>query len=112
MNRVTDEDVFDRGLQPERTLLAWRRTTLSAAVIGAVGVRVMAGELGWPVVIVGGLAVGLSLLAYLSAGRRYRHVHAHLLRTNTHAGTGWPQVLLTAATMLCGLAALLWAVTS
>lgn len=79
--------VYDRGLQPERTLLAWRRTTLSVGVAGAVGVRVTAGDLGWPVVAIGLGTVVLSLLAYLLAGWRYGQVHSHLLRTDRISGT-------------------------
>jgi uncharacterized membrane protein YidH (DUF202 family) len=108
MSRERQHGLFDRGLQPERTLLAWRRTTLSAGVAGAVVVRVTAGDLGWPVVAIGSVAVLLSLVAYLAAGWRYRQVHDHLLRTDQHLGDGWPQVYLTCTTLLCGATAGAW----
>ncbi|MFC8592680.1 DUF202 domain-containing protein [Streptomyces atroolivaceus] len=52
----------DPGLQPERTRLAWRRTTLACTVVALLAVRqaLHGGSTG-----AGVLAVALSLLAWL-----------------------------------------------
>ncbi|MFC9942844.1 DUF202 domain-containing protein [Streptomyces pratensis] len=52
----------DPGLQPERTRLAWRRTTLACTVVAVLAVRqaLRSGPAG-----AGMLAVALSLLAWL-----------------------------------------------
>ncbi|MCX5413624.1 DUF202 domain-containing protein [Streptomyces sp. NBC_00059] len=52
----------DPGLQPERTRLAWRRTTLACTVVALLAVRqgLYGGTAG-----AGVLAVALSLLAWL-----------------------------------------------
>lgn len=51
----------DPGAQPERTRLAWRRTTLAATVAGVLGLRhqldVGAGAVGW-------LALGLTFVGW------------------------------------------------
>ena len=54
--------VRDPGLQPERTRLAWRRTTLASTVVALLAVRqaLHDGTTG-----AGVLAVALSLLAWL-----------------------------------------------
>lgn len=39
MAPVSDRAVRDPGLQPERTRMAWRRTTLSGAVVALLAVR-------------------------------------------------------------------------
>jgi hypothetical protein len=59
---VTAPPVRDPGLQPERTRLAWRRTTLTCTVVALLAVRqsLHGGETG-----AGMLAVALSLLAWL-----------------------------------------------
>ncbi len=71
--------LFDPGLQPERTRLAWRRTLLTQAVAALVALRVLPPVLGpWS------LGVGLAgLLAtgvlWRLAGRRARRVQDALL---------------------------------
>ncbi|MFD5198934.1 DUF202 domain-containing protein [Streptomyces sp. NPDC058375] len=52
----------DPGLQPERTRLAWRRTTLSATVVGLLAVRQALHGGVAPAALV---AVALSALAWL-----------------------------------------------
>ncbi|MCQ9386653.1 DUF202 domain-containing protein [Brevibacterium sp. 50QC2O2] len=54
----------DLGLQPERTALAWTRTTVSFLVAAAILLK-WTGNFGWPIlVLVAGLAItGLLVLA-------------------------------------------------
>ncbi|WP_374975820.1 DUF202 domain-containing protein [Microbacterium trichothecenolyticum] len=68
--------LFDDGLQPERTELAWRRTALALAVGSLVAFRLLPSAFGDAWWALGGVA---GLLAttwlYLSARRRYRRVN-------------------------------------
>jgi uncharacterized membrane protein YidH (DUF202 family) len=57
---------FDPGLQPERTLLAWRRTALALGVA----------------------AVAAAAFAYLAAALRYRRTHAALTAAARLPGDG------------------------
>lgn len=70
---------FDPGLQPERTLLAWRRTILALAVGLAASVRWLWAI--WPTGAVGGGIVAFVLLAvaFSLSSWRYRHVHRSLV---------------------------------
>lgn len=74
------DQVFDRGLQQERTALAWDRTGLSLLVSSLLYVRIV----GSPFIRLAhvpawlGATVGASLL-FLGA-RRYTHLHARLRR--------------------------------
>ncbi|MFG3409839.1 DUF202 domain-containing protein [Streptomyces sp. NPDC048142] len=52
----------DPGLQPERTRLAWRRTTLSATVVALLAVRQALHRGATPAALI---AVSLSALAWL-----------------------------------------------
>ncbi|WP_323098755.1 DUF202 domain-containing protein [Intrasporangium sp. YIM S08009] len=66
----------DRGLQPERTSLAWRRTALSVAVGSLVGLRVLPPHLG----VLGYVACALGLVwsidLSLTSVRRYHRADA------------------------------------
>ncbi|MGW4114612.1 DUF202 domain-containing protein [Actinosynnema sp. NPDC004786] len=60
----------DRGLQPERTVLAWRRTVLALAVGSLLSLRLVAAPWG-PWAGAGGLVVAAAL--WVAAERRARH---------------------------------------
>lgn len=100
---TTKDTPFDPGLQVERTLLAWRRTTLAVAVVSAAGVRFTAPLLGWAAVALGAAGVLCALAAYLLSGTRYRQVHRALRRSASIPSSGWPQITLALATMALGL---------
>lgn len=61
----------DPGLQPERTVMSWGRTTLSLFVVSAVFLRWMP-HYGLPVLLLVLLAAGGALAIYATQRRRYR----------------------------------------
>lgn len=78
--------LFDPGLQPERTELAWRRTALTVGVGSLVTLRLLPAVLGhaaWSLVGVAGLLFSATL--WLVARIRYRAVNAALARDGDHA---------------------------
>jgi uncharacterized membrane protein YidH (DUF202 family) len=66
-------EVFDVGLQHERTALAWDRTALSLIVVAALSIRVAGGPLGELLHLPGYLAIGLGAALLWFGARRYRH---------------------------------------
>ena len=64
----------DPGLQPERTLLAWRRTALALVLLSALATRYLAVELGPVAGSLGGVGILLAALAAVSAQLRYRAI--------------------------------------
>ena len=67
-------DLYDPGLQPERTELAWRRTALAIAVGSLLSLRVFplvlpTGAEGWGL-LPGVLGVGTAALLWIAARRR------------------------------------------
>ncbi|MEV6573543.1 DUF202 domain-containing protein [Streptomyces sp. NPDC051577] len=68
----------DAGLQPERTRLAWRRTTLACSVTAVLALRQALRGSGSPVEVVGVAVIVLLWLAFLGvAHRRIRALAAH-----------------------------------
>ncbi|WP_240674916.1 DUF202 domain-containing protein [Cellulomonas endophytica] len=96
--------VLDAGLQPERTVLAWRRTVLALTLGGVLSLRVLPPVLGaWGVALgVGGTLAGL-VLAVL-ASRRQRAVAVALGADRPPPGAG--ALLAAVATLAAGGAAL------
>ncbi|WP_432546256.1 DUF202 domain-containing protein [Kineococcus sp. SYSU DK004] len=104
--------VFDPGLQPERTALAWRRTALGVLVGSLVLARLLAPVLGGAALAVAltGAAAGTWLL--VASGRRSAHQVRVLLRDGdlrAGPGAGVPAVAaaLTALVGALGLVLLL-----
>ncbi len=67
----------DAGLQPERTRLAWRRTTLACSVVAVLALRQALRGSGSPVELAGAAVIALIWLAFLwVAHRRIRELAA------------------------------------
>ncbi|MEU6315507.1 DUF202 domain-containing protein [Streptomyces sp. NPDC047014] len=60
----------DAGLQPERTRLAWRRTTLAASVVAVLALRQTLRGSGSPVELGGAAVTVLLWLAFLGVAHR------------------------------------------
>lgn len=77
---------FDPGLQPERTELAWRRTTLALGIGSLVSMRMLPDLLGSPVwLLIGVAGLGCSIGFWVAAHRRYRATTAALIAQGDHA---------------------------
>lgn len=92
------DEVFDPGLQPERTALAWRRTALALALGPLVVARLFAPQLG--ALTLAALLVGIALAATIAgvATKRYRIIHRALVgEEGTRGLPGGVLLLVTAA---------------
>lgn len=100
--------IYDVGLQPERTQLAWRRTAMAVAVGSVVSLRIL------PTVIETALwyapgGVGLAFAGWIwwVARRRYRRFVTQTVRTGNPVSAGGAAMLAIAIfASLLGLAAL------
>ncbi|MFF8270074.1 DUF202 domain-containing protein [Streptomyces sp. NPDC016562] len=63
-------ELRDAGLQPERTRLAWRRTTLASAVVLVLALRQTLRGSGTAEELVGAAVIALSWLAFLGVAHR------------------------------------------
>ncbi|MFD3540286.1 DUF202 domain-containing protein [Streptomyces sp. NPDC058662] len=63
-------ELRDAGLQPERTRLAWRRTTLACSVVAVLGLRQAMRGTGAPVEVAGAAVIALLWLAFLVVAHR------------------------------------------
>nr|WP_271212035.1 DUF202 domain-containing protein [Rhodococcus wratislaviensis]GLK38359.1 hypothetical protein GCM10017611_52260 [Rhodococcus wratislaviensis] len=96
--------VFDPGLQPERTLLAWRRTCMSFALVSLVAMRYTVETAGVAAVLTGVGGAGMSVVAYIAATLGYRRANDSLHETGSLIHGAWPIALATVAALLLGAA--------
>ncbi|MEU1972620.1 DUF202 domain-containing protein [Microbacterium sp. NPDC019599] len=96
--------LFDPGLQPERTELAWRRTALALAAGSLVAFRLLPAAFGEAWWSLGGVA-GLLMTAwlYIGARRRYRRVNEALRREGDRARMPGAGILLALALFICAV---------
>lgn len=103
------DEPFDPGLQPERTSLAWQRTSISLAVGSLVYARIEVQFLGvwaWSFALIGA-AVGI--FVGVRAHARYRYSHRSLKAGRVRLADGLLPAIV--AAVVFGAAAIAIAVT-
>lgn len=98
------DELFDRGLQPERTLLAWRRTCLAFAAASLIAIRFTVDTAGVVGVVIGIIGASLAIAAYFAATHGYRRARTSLARDGILTHSAWPLALATGATLMLGAA--------
>jgi uncharacterized membrane protein YidH (DUF202 family) len=111
MDAPADDDpraaVFDAGLQPERTLLAWRRTCLAIAAGFVATIKYFTDAIGAWAIVLGAVGIGLAGLAWLVCTLRYRRVHHALVRDGMLASGGTLPLLVAGAVAVGAVTALI-----
>jgi uncharacterized membrane protein YidH (DUF202 family) len=79
MSETAPSQLFDRGMQPERTALAWRRTALSMGAGSLVALRIFAPILGPWAVGPAVLAFAIAAVVFAASELRYRRNHRALI---------------------------------
>lgn len=104
MSGASDSEgaLFDPGLQPERTLLAWRRTCLAFAVASLIATRFTLPSFGLLAVLLGTLGAGLAGFAYALASAGYRAAHRSLRDRGNLGRSGLPMLATTGSVLFIG----------
>ncbi|WP_432561700.1 DUF202 domain-containing protein [Kineococcus sp. SYSU DK003] len=94
--------LYDPGLQPERTALAWRRTSLSLLAVSLGAARVLPTQLGTGAVVLGLLGAAWAVGIHHLSGRRVRRATDRLLTAGdlAHPHSGGVLLAGTAAVVL------------
>ena len=103
---------FGTGLQPEQTLLAWRRTCLALAVGATITIRLGAPTLGFAAGIIGIVSLGFAAAAasYAMSTARYHRVHLELSASHALPGAGTQITLIALGVVLFGVLAAAWVI--
>lgn len=101
---------FDPGLQPERTELAWRRTTLALTVGALVALRLLPPALGTWSISVGLAGLVVTALIWLLAHRRGSRVNQALRDDHGQLPGGGLLLLLAAVTSVGAAFGLLYVI--
>jgi putative membrane protein len=102
-------NLFDSGLQPERTALAWRRTGLALLAGSLVAARVMFELLGVVGLVIGGIGLATAVAVLVSAEQRYRNQSRRLADAGDDGGAALAGGVLPA---LVALAVLMLAIAA
>lgn len=102
------EAVWDPGLQPERTNLAWQRTWLALLSAGLIVARLVAHYSGAAGVAIAAAAVLLAAVLGRIGSRRYATLQ-HRLQSETPPGRGGLNLLLLGSFLVVGAGGLAYA---
>jgi len=102
--------LFDPGLQPERTRLAWQRTLLALAVGSLVALRLLPPALGTWAIGFGLAGLLLAVVLWPLAARRSAIGYRALLSDSDPLPGGGLLLVLAAVVTTGGVLGLLWAV--
>lgn len=102
--RPTHGAPFDRGLQPERTLLAWQRTSLALVAGNGIAIKYLSDALGTWATFLGVAGIALAGVAWVLAAVRYRRAHTGLVGAQ-QLTTGGTLPALVAASVVVACAA-------
>lgn len=106
-----DSAVWDAGLQPERTRLAWQRTALSLLGAGLVVARFVGHHRAAVGVAIAAAACGLAGVIGVLSTRRYRKANERLGAQSPLQG-GAAYLVTTLAFLVVGIGAALYVVVS
>jgi uncharacterized membrane protein YidH (DUF202 family) len=79
MSTPAEPRLFDPGMQPERTALAWRRTALAMGAGSLVALRIFPQILGLWAVLPTVIAFAIAVAVFIAAQLRYRRNHRALI---------------------------------
>lgn len=99
--------LFDDGLQPERTLLAWRRTCLAIAAGFVATIKYFTDAIGPWAIVLGVIGIGLAGIAWVVCTLRYRRVHRGLVSHGTLASGGTLPLLVAGSVSVGAVTALI-----
>ncbi|MFC5996463.1 DUF202 domain-containing protein [Pseudonocardia hispaniensis] len=100
-----NDRVWDTGLQPERTALAWQRTALASIVTALGTIRLGMHHSSIASVVIASVALALSAATIIRLRVRYRHSVDHLTSGRPIGPLG-PALLTSASIAALGCAAI------